>query len=169
MEPLLVAFATKTGSSEEVACFVAEALRNHGLNVDLLSVRDVHSLDQYGAIVLVAALYIGRLHKDVRRFLAALRASLINRPVALLVLGPVENREKDFVAARQQLDKELGRFPWLSPVASHIVGGRFDPAKLSFPFNLTLKKIPASDARDWTAIRALVDELATVLQPAIHA
>jgi menaquinone-dependent protoporphyrinogen oxidase len=87
-------------------------------------------------------------------------------PVALFVPGPVQKDEKDWIGARQQLDKELAKFLWLSPIARHIVGGKFDPAKLSFPFNLipALRKMPASDVRDWPAIRSLAGELATTMQ-----
>jgi menaquinone-dependent protoporphyrinogen oxidase len=83
-------------------------------------------------------------------------------PVALFVPGPVQTVEKDWTGARKQLDKELAKFPWLSPVAQHIVGGKFDPAKMGFPFNLipALRKMPASDVRDWTAIRGLASGLA---------
>ena len=66
-----------------------------------------------------------------------------------------------------QLDKELLKFPWFTPVAIEIFGGKFDPATLSFPYNLlpALKQMPPSDARDWTAIRAWALGLAAQLQP----
>jgi menaquinone-dependent protoporphyrinogen oxidase len=50
-----------------------------------------------------------------------------------------------------------------------IFGGKFDPEKLSFPHNLlpALKNMPASDVRDWAAIRAWASDLATALQPAV--
>ena len=111
---------------------------------------------------------MGRLHKDARRFLSTQRGALSKIPVALFVPGPVKEREKDWVGAQQQLGKELARFPWLSPADCHIVGGSFDPTKLGFPFNLfpPLRKMPASDARDWSAIRAWASDLALRLQPA---
>jgi len=70
---------------------------------------------------------------------------------------------------RAQLDKELARFPWLSPIAHEVFGGKFDPAKLRFPYNLVpaLKRLPASDIRDWKAIRAWASDLAEKLQPAL--
>ena len=42
-----------------------------------------------------------------------------------------------------------------------LVGGRFDPARLRFPYNLipALKQAPASDARDWEEIRAWTQSL----------
>jgi menaquinone-dependent protoporphyrinogen oxidase len=50
----------------------------------------------------------------------------------------------------------LAKFPWLTPAAIEIFGGKFDPEKLTFPHNLVpaLMKMPASDVRDWTVIRA---------------
>jgi menaquinone-dependent protoporphyrinogen oxidase len=48
-----------------------------------------------------------------------------------------------------------------------MVGGKFDPAKLRFPYNLipALKKMPASDLRDWVAIRAWASSLAARFLP----
>ncbi|HEV2135491.1 MAG TPA: flavodoxin domain-containing protein [Terracidiphilus sp.] len=163
---ILVAYATRTGSSEEVARSLAEALRSHGLPVDLRRAADVHSIDQFTAVAICAALYAGRLHKDVRRFLSEHRAVLAKIPVALFVLGPVHSDEKEWAGARQQLEKELKRFPWLSPVLQEIVGGKFDPARLGFPFNVlpALRKMPASDVRDWKLIQRLLNEMAVHLK-----
>jgi menaquinone-dependent protoporphyrinogen oxidase len=169
MQPeVLVTHATRNGSTAEVARTVAEVLRERGFAVEVQPVRDVHSLEEYGAVVLAAALYVGRLHKDARQFLTAHRDALMKVPVALFVPGPVNQTEKDWSGARKQLDKELAKFPWLSPVAQHIVGGKFDPAKLGFPFNLMFKKLPVSDAQDWTKIRALASELDAMLQPVLQ-
>ncbi len=166
MEPLvLVTYATKYGSTEEVAGAIAETLRERGVAAELLPARNVLSIDKYGAVVLGAPLFMGRMHGDARRFLSENRISLMKMPVALFVLGPVEKKEKDWVGARQQMEKELTKFPWLSPVAKEILGGKFDPANVGFPFNLipALRKIPASDARDWTAIRTWASELTVAL------
>jgi menaquinone-dependent protoporphyrinogen oxidase len=166
---VLVTYATKYGSTAETAKAVAETLRDCGLDVDLQPIRNVVSVEQYCAVVLGAALYMGRLHKDARRFLTAQGDALSKIPVALFVPGPVEKREKDWAGAQQQLDKELTSFPWLKPIACEIVGGTFDPKMLGFPFNLfpPLRKMPASDARDWVAIHEWASDLALMLQPAM--
>lgn len=156
MDPsILVTYATRGGSTQEVAQAVAEVLRNLNLPVDLKPAAQAHPIEPYTAVTICVALYGGRMHKDVRRFLIAHRSTLAKLPVALFVLGPVHSDEKEWTGARQQLDKELRKFPWLSPVAQHIVGGRFDPTRLSFPFNLLpgLRKMPASDVLDWKLIR----------------
>ena len=55
------------------------------------------------------------------------------------------------------------------PRAIASFGGKFDPRKLTFPYNLVqaLKSMPASDVRDWTAICAWASDLATQFQPAL--
>ena len=166
---VLVAYATRYGSTQEVAEAVAATLRERGLAVDIGPMQEVRTLDQYGAVVLGAPLYMFHWHKDALRFLARHREALLPRPVAIFALGPFHADEKEFQEARGQLDKELVKFPWLIPAAIAIFGGKFDPQKLTFPYNLVpaLKNMPASDVRDWTAIRAWASDLATQFQPAL--
>jgi menaquinone-dependent protoporphyrinogen oxidase len=146
---------------------VATTLREKGLEVAIQPMRDTLSLEGYHAVVLGAALYMNHWHKDALHFLSRYYEALTERPVAIFALGPIHTDEKEWQGAREQLDKELKKFPWLTPIALEICGGKFDPAKLRFPFNLlpALKNMPASDVRDWTAIRAWASDLATKLQP----
>jgi len=166
---VLVAYATRYGSTQEVAEAVASTLRERGLAVDIQPMRDVRSLEQYGAVVLGAPLYMFHWHKDALQFLARHREALTARPVAIFALGPFHDEEKEYQEVRRQLDKELAKFPWLRPEAIAIFGGKFDPQKLTFPHNLVpaLKNMPASDIRDWTAIRAWASDLAALFQPAL--
>lgn len=172
MEPVvLVAYATKGGSTAELANVLAEVLREDGMAAEVRQAREVQELEPYSAVVLAAALYMGRLHRDARRFLEKHRAQLEKMPVALIVPGPVQDVEKDWAGAREQLDKEQARYPWLSPVARHIVGGVFDPARLGFPYTLipALRRMKPMDARDWAAIRGMARAMALNLEGEISA
>jgi menaquinone-dependent protoporphyrinogen oxidase len=151
-----------------VAEAVAATLRESELTVDSKPTRQVRTLEGYRAIVLGAPLYLFRWHKDALHFLARHRAALTARPVAIFALGPFHAEEKEFQQVREQFDKELAKVPWLRPKAIAIFGGKFDPQKLTFPYNLVpaLKHMVASDARDWTAIGAWARHLAVQFQPA---
>ncbi len=171
---ILVAYATRYGSTQEVAEAVSATLRERGLEVDLQPMRKVRTLEGYRAIVLGAPIYLGSLHKDAQRFLSQHREALTEQLVAVFALGPTHDDEKERQDSRAQLDKELAKFPWLKPVALEMFGGRFDPAKLRFPDNLIaslpaspLHNEPASDVRDWTSICAWANNLAARLQPAL--
>ena len=166
---VLVAYATRYGSTQEVADAVATTLCESRLEVDLQPLRQVHTIDQYRAVVIGAPIYMFHWHKDALNFLAKYRTALMARPVAIFALGPFHADEKEFQGAREQLDKELVKFPWLTPATIEIFGGKFDPEKLTFPHNMVpaLKKMPASDVRDWTAIRTWASGLAAQFQPSL--
>jgi menaquinone-dependent protoporphyrinogen oxidase len=78
---VLVAYATRYGSTQEVAEAVAATLRERGLAVDIGPMREVRTLDQYHAVVLGAPLYMFHWHKDALHFLARHREALTQRPV----------------------------------------------------------------------------------------
>jgi menaquinone-dependent protoporphyrinogen oxidase len=158
---VLVCYATRYGSTEEVAEAIAKTLHEHGIEVVVRSVLEVQNLDQYGAVVLGAPLYMFHLHKDALHFLARHHAALETRPVFIFALGPLHTDEKEFQGASQQLEKELAKFHWLAPKATKIFGGKFDPQTLKFPYNLFMGKQPASDVRDWAAIRTWASDLAS--------
>ena len=173
---VLVTYATRYGSTQQVAEAVAAALREQGLATDVQPMARVRSLAGYGAVVLGAPLYIGALHKDARRFMAQHGPALAGRPVAIFALGPTSSPrdEQEWEGARQMLDRELAKVPALAPAAREVFGGKYDPARLRLADRLLaalpaspLHNLPASDIRDWTAIQAWAAALSARLQPAL--
>jgi menaquinone-dependent protoporphyrinogen oxidase len=162
---VLVTYASSYGSTREIAEVISETLRSQGLVVDLQPIRKVRALEGYSAVVLGAPLYMFHWHKEALHFLSKHRKILAeNLPIAIFAGGPFgQGDKKEWQEVRAKFDLELAKFPWLTPVSVEIVGGKFDPAKLRFPYNLipVLKKMPASDLRDWVAIRAWASSLAT--------
>ena len=97
---ILVAYATKYGSTQEVAEAIAATLREGGLAVDLQLLRQVKTLEGYGAVVMGAPLYMFRWHKDAKSFLSRHREALTKRPAAVFALGPTEDTPKDWQEVR---------------------------------------------------------------------
>ena len=166
---ILVGYATTYGSTPEVAECVAAALREHGLGVDVRPVREVRTLDGYGAVVLGAPLIMFHWHKEALNFLARQREALLQRRVAVFALGPTHepHDEAEWRDSGAQLEKELAKFPWFKPVALKMFGGKYDPQKLTFPISWLAGKTPASDLRDWAAVRAWASDLAAKLEPVL--
>lgn len=172
MAPVLVAYATQYGSTREVAEAVAATLRDRGLEADARPVGEVHSLEGHEGIVLGAPFYMGHWPKDAGRFLSRHHEALTQRSVAIFSLGPLGAGEQEIVESRGQFDKELEKYPWLTPVALEMFTGKYDPSKLSFAHRLIaalpvspLRGMPACDLRDWMAIRAWASDLAQKLRP----
>ena len=70
-------------------------------------------------------------------------------------MGLLTASDSDIASARKQLDHVLAKTLEIEPVSVAIFGGVVDPAKLRFPFS----HMPASDARDWEAVRGWADEV----------
>jgi menaquinone-dependent protoporphyrinogen oxidase len=81
MKPVLVAYATNAGSTEEIAAAVAEELRRAGRPAEVRRVEDVTSLEPYGAAVIGAPMILG-WHGHAAGFIRKHRESLSRMPVA---------------------------------------------------------------------------------------
>lgn len=158
---VLVTYATRYGSTKEVAEAVAATLAENGLAVDIQPFKNVKSLKNISAVVMGAPLQMFRWHKDAIGFLNRFHKELSMIPVAVFALGPFHDEESEWQEVRKELDKELANFPWFAPVSINIVGAKYDPATLGFPFNMlpAMKQIPAVDIRNWDAINAWAKEL----------
>jgi menaquinone-dependent protoporphyrinogen oxidase len=167
---ILVAYATRYGSTREVAEAVAATMREEGIEAVATPAQKVAALDGYRAVVLGAPLYFGSWHKDALKLLARNRSALQGLPVAVFALGPLRDVPHERQETRAQLQKTLAGLR-LEPLCSEVFCGKYDPAKLRFTDRLIaglpaspLHGAPASDARDWGAIRAWARELAGKLR-----
>jgi len=164
-DKILVTYASRYGSTQEVAEKIAAMLNEGGLTADVQPARQVKTLQGYSAVVLGAPLYIGSWLKDAHRFLKRHQAALEKLPVAIFSLGPTHGDDA-LATVQPQMDKELAKYPWLKPVSTELFGGEYDPDKLRFPDTLLgklpaspLYQAPANDMRDWDAIRTWAQSL----------
>ena len=153
---ILITYATKHGSTRQVAEAIAETLDEQGFSVHVEPAADLHDPSTYDGVVLGTALYMGRPHVDARRFLKRYHKPLSAIPVAVFAMGPMTTGTDDIADSKKQLDRALATVSDITPISTAIFGGVVDPAKLHFPFN----RMEASDARDWDIIAAWARELA---------
>jgi menaquinone-dependent protoporphyrinogen oxidase len=162
MEPrVLVAYASKHGTTREVAESVAETLRELGLAVELEEAGRAHDIARYDAVVVGGGLYMGKWHADARHLLKRHRRELAEKRLAVFGMGPDSLEESKVAESRRQLERALAATPELEPIAVTIFGGALTPESWRFPFN----RLPAFDARDWDAIRGWAEEVAAKLTP----
>jgi len=171
---VLIAYCTRSGSTAEVAEAIGQKVRAAGLAVRVEPIGEVESIAAGTEVVLGTALYIGHFPKEFHRFLTRFEKELARVRPWVFVLGPTEKDRKQFAAAEEQARRELGKHSTLRVADMRVLGGKFDPAhlNLTFPMSLILKlpanpmrKMPASDIRDWDWIRrwaeAIAEEIAT--------
>jgi menaquinone-dependent protoporphyrinogen oxidase len=91
---ILIVYATTYGSTQEVAQFVANPLRDGGFQTDVQPAKKVKDISGYRAVILGAPLYMFHWHADARHFLARHHSNLVSLPTAIFALGPFHNEEK---------------------------------------------------------------------------
>jgi len=162
---VLVTYATRYGSTREVAQSVADTLRGRGYDVDVKPCSDVKDVGEYQAVVVGAPFYIGKMLKRATEFLECHKAALQSVPVAIFSLGPLRASD-DMAEAREQLDGLLRKTDWLEPVAAEMFVGAYDPSKLrwldklaALPPASPLHGLGAHDDRDWDAIHSWAVQL----------
>jgi menaquinone-dependent protoporphyrinogen oxidase len=161
---ILLVYASRYGSTQEVAETIATTLRQAGLRVDLQTMQEVRGLDSYEAVVLGAAIYNAHWHQDAHQFLIKHQDVLEQQPVAIFALGPLGTSDSAILRSRRQLEKELAMYPWLKPVALEVFAGKYDPTKPGMGF--FYKLLPTRDYRDWEAIRSWASVLLEHLERA---
>src|SRR3982751_2245246 len=92
---VLVAYASKRGSTAEIAETVAATLRREGLRVCLERCEDVQSLEGYEAVILGSAVYMKRWRGDADDFPKKHRKALKQVPFWVFSSGPVGDPAKD--------------------------------------------------------------------------
>lgn len=157
---VLVAYASKCGSTGEIAQAIAEELAARGRGAELMLAENVRDVSGYSAVVLGSAVRFGRWLSPAADFAARFEQALREKPVAvfsahIMALG---DGEMDRSIREDYLPSAIKQ---IAPVSTEFFAGKFDPQKLSFLEGTLGRLIGANkgDLRDWTKIRAWAAEL----------
>jgi menaquinone-dependent protoporphyrinogen oxidase len=173
---VLVAHASRHGSTAGIAERIAQVLRTHDMAVEVRPVAEVRDLEPYDAVVLGAAAYMTHWLKDATAFARRHQAELGSRPLWLFSSGPlgtdlVDGQGRDVVGlSRPREFPELTTL--LHPRGERVFFGAWDPdappigAAERFVRHLPAARdaLPAGDFRDWAAIEAWAEDIALDLQ-----
>lgn len=86
---VLVSVASRHGATGEMGGVIAAALAGCGLEVDVVAPDDVEHVQQYDAVILGTAIYVGRAMASMRALVQRQGAHLRARPVWVFWSGPV--------------------------------------------------------------------------------
>jgi menaquinone-dependent protoporphyrinogen oxidase len=158
---VLVAFASKYGSTRGVAERIATTLEASGLTVDLQPIQTVSDVGIHEACVIGSAVYAFHWMKPAVRFVERNRAPLAGRRVWLFSVGPLGPKTDPIPRPRD--------FDELSEAANardhHIFYGAVDLGKLRGGDRLMRRFFKGfeGDFRDWEEIEAWAGEIAQEL------
>jgi menaquinone-dependent protoporphyrinogen oxidase len=159
---VLVAVASKHGSTREIAATIAEELRNCAFDADLRDVSEVTSIRGYDAVILGSAVYMGNWLPEARSFPEHHRVALSKLPVWLFSSGPVGVSDPLPHEDPKRLASPVGK---ITARDHHIFVGKLDPSDLGFGQRVAVRwlGIPFGDFRDWDEIRAWARDIGAEL------
>ena len=167
-EKILVTYASRTGSTGEVADAIGKELNESGFSVDVRQAKHVTDLSEYNAVVLGSAIYMGSWMPDATKFVEKYRDALSQMPLATFTVSMrMINQPEEHKALIATHFTESEQQPRLQPVSNSIFAGRIDYGKLPFSYRTIAKMMKAEerDLRNWDAIRAWAGELTGLLIP----
>ena len=151
---ILVAYASKCGSTGEVAGAIAETIARTGAPVNVLPLRKVTDLPDYRAVFVGSAIRMAKWLPEAADFVNENRALLQRIPTAYFTVCATlfEDTPASRAKAAGFLEPVRGM---LTPAAEGYFAGKVDPKRLSFLENTALKAkgIPQGDFRDWDKIK----------------
>ena len=165
---ILVAVATRHGSTLEIADVIAEELRYAGHTVEVRDVADGPRLDTYAAVVVGSAVYMGAWLPEAVHFVDLHQAQLKDKPVWLFSSGPLGAEDPKPTAPPTNLDALMAH----SGARGHcIFVGKLDKNRLSLGERLVTRVVgaPEGDFRNWDAIRNWAREIGQALEAPVVA
>jgi menaquinone-dependent protoporphyrinogen oxidase len=160
---VLVAYASRMGSTKEIAEAIGAELSTSDFDVDVLPCSSDPKPDGYDAVIIGSAIYIRRWDKPATSYLKRYAPVLAKRPTWLFQSGPCgpgaesEQLDPPKTVARQMRKHGLPR--------PRTFGGRLDVEHAIGPVSRWMgEKGPLSgDFRDWKLIRSWAHEIAKEL------
>ena len=173
---VLVAYASRHGSTKGIAERIAAGLCDAGLSAEAESVDEVHDLNPYDAFVIGSAAYMFHWLRDATTFVKRHQSLLSQRPVWLFSSGPlgtelVDEEGRDILeATRPREFDELSAL--IHPQGERVFFGAWDADARPVGLGERLLRLmpaaraatPSGDSRDWDAIDGWATDIASHLR-----
>jgi menaquinone-dependent protoporphyrinogen oxidase len=154
---ILVTYATRAGSTAEVAAAIGESLSQRGYVVEVKPVKEEPDLAGYQAVLMGSCIRMGNWLPEAVGFVKASQPALSGMPVALFSVHML-NVGDDETSRTARLAYLNAVRPLLNGAEEVYFEGKIEFARLSFLDRLISKMVKAvqADNRDWDKIRAWV-------------
>jgi len=157
---ILVAYASRKGSTAGIAQAIGRELQSAGHSIDVIEMKTVSTLEGWDAVVAGAPVYMGKVDKDLSKFVAKNRDRLASIPVAVFAVG-IAPVAPDIEPVDKVIDDLRQALSPVQPIATAVFAGRLDPERMSFVERQMVRmlKVRTGDFRDWDIIAAWAKEL----------
>ncbi len=161
---ILITYATKAGSTADIAMRMAETLRAGQYLVDVKPVKEVTDLSPYSTVIAGSAIRVGNILPEMTQFiqdnLTALQSKRFDIFIACMTL------EKDTAENRATVSAYLDPVrAMIQPASEGLFAGVMDLRRLNLLEKLMMKamKTPVGDFRNWEQINGWIQGISTGL------
>jgi len=169
-EPILITYASRTGSTKGVAEAIAQSFSVKGIPVRVLPMNEVTNLAEYKAVIAGSAIQDKKWLPEAIQFMEKNKAILKSKPVAVFLVCITLS-----MAQAEKYRPEVAR--WLDPVRAMVT----PVSEALFSGELYLDKVPSfkdrllyrisilfgffkqGDHRNWKAIQSWATSLESIL------
>ena len=152
---VLVAYASKSGWTAEVAARLGDYLRARGADVTVAPVQDISGVGDYAALVVGSGVRVGGWLPEALAFLSRHQAELRGKPTALFTVHLLATEDTPESATKRRAYAAKAR-ALVTPVAEACFAGGLALERLGLLERLLTRavKAPEGDFRDWAQVEA---------------
>lgn len=167
---ILVAYASRTGTTAGVAEAIGKILRGNGASVDVVSMTDVQDLAAYRSVVAGSAIQSKQWLPEAMQFMRTHQTTLRQKPFAtFLVCMTLAMKKGDY---RSEVGAWMQPVRALAPIVSEgLFAGALEINKvpswrdrMMFRVSVAMGVWSEGDHRDWNAIHAWAEDLRPLLR-----
>lgn len=167
---ILITYASRSGSTTEIAEVIGERLSQCGMRVEVLPMQAVKNLSAYGAVIAGSPIRNSKWLPEAIQFVETHRSVLSQKPFATFTVSitlAMSNTEPYRQAVAKWTQPVRAQ---VNPVSEGLFAGRLDFSKLPFNWDtLKLRAVvalgifPKEDRRDWKAVSQWADDVQSLL------
>lgn len=183
LKSVLIVFASRFGSTDEIAHEIAEELEKHEIITEVLNLKDgksIPSLDEFDGIIVGSGVKMGRWTKEASNFLKGNHNSLNSKILGLFVSSGEAANPKTHDGAREKYLEKIMERTGVKADMAEAFGGIFDFSSSS-NYSFLEKKIiqrlakfveggiimqdgKVNDFRNWQLIRNWATDFANLVK-----
>ena len=163
---ILVAYASKHGSTKEIADFIGKTLTDNGVDVDVYYVGAVTNLTDYDGVVIGSAVYAEQWRPEAAQFVRLRADVLAEKPVWLFSSGPTGHGNATDLLGGFVFPKNLEAYrQTIKPVDTTVFHGNLDLTKLTLAELMIVNGYggPLGDYRQWDDIQQWANNIVATL------
>lgn len=159
---VLIGYASRFGSTRDIALRIGGKLRGDGSDVDVRSVDEISDPDPYDAVVFGSGVYDGSWTAEATDFVQRHSAVLADKPVWLFSVGTFGDQHPIIGGLMKKEPREIGEFEQaVHPREYRVFAGVIDLDQWPAWGRLLFKALGghAGDNRQWSDIDAWAEQI----------